>query len=223
MIATRGRERPLAASRPAPTSSIAGRNSPDPTSAMGPDPGMPVSISVRVGQCRADDSRPAVYWPGGGRWVRCRVARLRGGESRAAAGRAFGPAAAPTPALTLLRPILGGLLVDNLTWRLAFLINVPLVAIALFAAVRHVEESRDPHATGHFDWLGSAVGAVAVGGLAFGGIHGQESHWSDPLAWISLALGAVCLILFPILMAIRPHPLVPLSLFRNREFAAINL
>jgi EmrB/QacA subfamily drug resistance transporter len=143
--------------------------------------------------------------------------------SGAARARAFGLWAASTSALTLLGPILGGLLVDNLTWRLAFLINVPLVAIALFAAVRHVEESRDPDATGHFDWLGSAVGAVAVGGLAFGGIHGQESHWSDPLAWISLALGAVCLVLFPILMAIRPHPLVPLSLFRNREFAAINL
>src|SRR5436190_11039190 len=115
--------------------------------------------------------------------------------SGAARARAFGLWAASTSALTLLGPILGGLLVDNLTWRLAFLINVPLVAIALFAAVRHVEESRDPDATGHFDWLGSAVGAVAVGGLAFGGIHGQESHWSDPLAWISLALGAVCLIL----------------------------
>jgi hypothetical protein len=99
----------------------------------------------------------------------------------------------------------------------------PPRAIALFAAIRHVEESRDPDATGHFDWFGSAVGALAVGGLAFGGIHGQESHWSDPLAWISLAVGAVCLVLFPILMAIRPHPLVPLSLFRNREFASINL
>jgi EmrB/QacA subfamily drug resistance transporter len=143
--------------------------------------------------------------------------------SGAARARAFGLWAASTSALTLLGPLLGGLLVDNLTWRLAFLINVPLVGVALFAAIRHVEESRDPDATGHFDWLGSAVGAIAVGGLAFGGIHGQESHWSDPLAWISLAVGAVCLVLFPILMATRPHPLVPLSLFRNREFAAINL
>jgi EmrB/QacA subfamily drug resistance transporter len=141
----------------------------------------------------------------------------------AARARAFGLWAASTSALTLLGPILGGLLVDNLTWRLAFLINVPLVAVALFAAIRHVEESRDPDATGHFDWLGALVGALAVGGLAFGAIHGQETHWSDPLALISLAVGAICLVLFPILMAIRPHPLVPLSLFQNREFAAVNL
>ena len=143
----------------------------------------------------------------------------------AARPRAFGLWASSTSALTLLGPIIGGLLVDNLTWRLAFLINVPLVGIALWAAVRHVEESRDADADagGHFDWVGSIVGALAVGGLAFGAIHGQETHWTDTVAWISLGIGVVSLVLFPILMARRPHPLVPLSLFRNRDFAAINL
>jgi EmrB/QacA subfamily drug resistance transporter len=141
----------------------------------------------------------------------------------AARGRAFGLWAASTSALTLLGPILGGLLVDNVSWRVAFLINVPLVAVALWAAIRHVEETRDPDNEGHFDWLGSIVGAIAVGGLAFGAIRGQESQWSDGTAWISLGIGAVSLVLFPILMAFRPRPLVPLSLFRNREFAAINL
>ncbi|HET7471727.1 MAG TPA: MFS transporter [Candidatus Limnocylindrales bacterium] len=141
----------------------------------------------------------------------------------AARGRAFGLWAASTSALTLLGPILGGLLVDNVSWRVAFLINVPLVAIATFAAVRHVAETRDPEATGHFDWIGSIVGAVAVGGLAFGAIRGQESQWTDGGAWIALGVGAVSLVVFPILMAVRPRPLVPLSLFRNREFATINL
>ena len=140
-----------------------------------------------------------------------------------ARARAFGLWAASTSALTLLGPIIGGLLVDNLTWRLAFLINVPLVLIALWAALRHVEESRDPEVAGHFDWLGSVVAVLAVGGLAFGAIRGQESHWSDSIAWISLAVGVVALAVFPILMARRRHPLVPLSLFRNREFASINL
>jgi EmrB/QacA subfamily drug resistance transporter len=140
-----------------------------------------------------------------------------------ARARAFGLWAASTSALTLLGPIIGGLLVDNLTWRLAFLINVPLVLIALWAGVRHVEESRDPEVSGHFDWVGSIVAVLAVGGLAFGAIRGQESHWSDSIAWTSLAVGAVSLGAFPILMARRPHPLVPLSLFRNREFASINL
>ena len=137
--------------------------------------------------------------------------------------RAFGLWAGATSALTLLGPIVGGLLVDNLSWRLAFLINAPLVGIALWAAIRHVDESRDTMARGSFDWLGSLVGAIAIGGLAFGAIRGQESQWSNGLAWLSLGVGAICLVLFPILMAIRSSPLVPLSLFRIREFAAINL
>ncbi len=119
----------------------------------------------------------------------------------AARARAFGLWAASTSALTLLGPIVGGLLVDNVSWRVAFLINVPLVVIALWAAVRHVDESRDPDNEGHFDWIGSIVGAIAVGGLAFGAIRGQQSQWSDNAAWAALIVGAVSLVLFPILMA----------------------
>ena len=59
-------------------------------------------------------------------------------------------------------------------------------------------------------------------GLAFGATRGQEKNWEDPLAWIALAVGAVALVIFPFLMR-RPHPLVPLSLFRIRDFAVINL
>jgi EmrB/QacA subfamily drug resistance transporter len=141
----------------------------------------------------------------------------------AARARAFGLWASATSALTLLGPVVGGLIVDNLTWRLAFLVNVPLVAVAAYAAIRHVTESRNPDADPRFDWVGSIVGALAVGGLAFGAIRGQDRQWNDTIAWIALAVGVVCLVLFPILMARRPHPLVPLSLFRIREFAVINL
>ena len=142
------------------------------------------------------------------------------GESRA---RAFGLWAAATSALTLMGPIVGGFLVDSLSWRVAFLLNIPLVATAVWATRTHVQESRDPNADGHFDWLGAVVGAVAIGGLAFGAIRGQQREWQDTLAWVSLAVGAVALVAFPILMATRPRPLVPLSLFRIRDFAVINL
>jgi EmrB/QacA subfamily drug resistance transporter len=140
-----------------------------------------------------------------------------------ARARAFGLWAAATSALTITGPIVGGLVVDNLSWRLAFLINVPLVAIAVWASLRHVQESRDPDADPRFDWLGAIVGAGAIGGLAFGAIRGQERQWNDSLAWIALAVGVFCLVLFPILMATRPRPLVPLSLFKIRDFAVINL
>jgi EmrB/QacA subfamily drug resistance transporter len=141
------------------------------------------------------------------------------GQARA---RAFGTWAAATSALTLFGQPIGGLLVDVLSWRVAFIINVPLVAIALWATIRHMRESRDETATGRFDWLGAAVGAIAIGGLAFGATRGQQENWQDPLAWVSLGVGVVALVAFPLLMR-RPHPLVPLSLFRIRDFAVINL
>jgi EmrB/QacA subfamily drug resistance transporter len=141
----------------------------------------------------------------------------------AARARAFGIWAAATSATTTLGPIVGGFLVDTLSWRIAFLINVPLVVLGLYATLAHMDETRDESASGRFDWLGAAVIAVAVGGLAFGAIHGQETQWSDPSAFVALAIGAVALIAFPFLMATRPNPLVPLSLFRSRAFAIINL
>jgi EmrB/QacA subfamily drug resistance transporter len=136
--------------------------------------------------------------------------------------RAFGTWAAATSALSLLGQPIGGLLVDLFSWRAAFLINIPLVAIALWATIRHMRESRDDSATGAFDWLGALVGAVAIGGLAFGATRGQEKRWDDTLAWVALIVGAIALVLFLALMR-RPHSLVPLSLFKNREFAVINL
>ena len=141
------------------------------------------------------------------------------GQQRA---RAFGIWAAATSALVVLGPITGGVLVDSVGWRAAFLVNVPLILVALFA-LRHVEESRDTSGDGRFDWLGSLVATLAVGGLAFGVIRGEQKAWADPIAWIALAIGAISLVAFPILMAKRPHPLVPLELFRDRTFAAINL
>ena len=137
-------------------------------------------------------------------------------------GRAFGIWTAATSGLVLLGPLLGGLLVDTIGWRFAFLVNVPFLAVALWLTVRHIEESRDHDRTGRFDWLGAAVAAVAVGGLSFGIIRGGEQDWSDPVAWVALALGAVALVVFPFLMAMRPDPLVPLGLFRSRVFSSIN-
>jgi hypothetical protein len=76
---------------------------------------------------------------------------------------------------SLIGPVVGGLLVDTVSWRAAFLINVPLVAIALFAAIRHMPETKAEGASGSFDWLGAFVAFVAVGGLAFGAIRGRTS------------------------------------------------
>jgi EmrB/QacA subfamily drug resistance transporter len=140
-----------------------------------------------------------------------------------ARGRAFGIWAAATSATSVLGPTLGGLLIQAISWRVAFLINVPLVVLALYATIKYVEESRDENATGRFDWLGAMVVALAVGGLAFGAIRGQAQQWHDPVSFAALIVGAIALVAFPILMTKRANPLIPLGLFRVREFAMINL
>lgn len=137
--------------------------------------------------------------------------------------RAFGLWAAATSATAAFGPPLGGILVEAVSWRAAFLINVPLVVLALWATVRYMPETRDETSTGAFDWLGALVAILAVGGLAFGAIRGQERQWQDPVAWTALAVGVVAVVAFPVLMARRRNPLVPLSLFSSRSFATINL
>ena len=138
-------------------------------------------------------------------------------------GKAFGLWAGASAATTILGPVIGGVLVDSVSWRMAFFINLPLVALGLYATNRYVPESRDENASRHFDWVGAAIVALAVGGLAFGTIRGQQREWHDASAFVALAVGAVATVAFPFLMARSAHPLVPLKLFRSRNFTVTNL
>src|SRR4030081_3507343 len=140
-----------------------------------------------------------------------------------AQGRAFGLWAGASGATTILGPFVGGLLVDTVSWRAAFLINVPLILIALWATWVHVPESRNESASAHFDWIGSAIVALAVGGLAFGTIYGQQRDWQDPLGYLALAVGVLCTITLPFYIARARYPLIPLSLFRSRNFTVTNI
>jgi predicted MFS family arabinose efflux permease len=120
-------------------------------------------------------------------------------------------------------PFVGGLLVNSISWRAAFLINVPLLIVAYYATTRYVPESRDEDASGHFDWAGATLVALAVGGLAFGTIRGQQTGWRGAAPFIALGVGALATIAFPILMARSNNPLVPLYLFKSRNFTVTNI
>ena len=137
-------------------------------------------------------------------------------------GRAFGLWSGASAATTILGPVVGGALVDLVSWRAAFLINVPFALMALYAA-RPIRESRDEQSTGAFDWLGSALSAVAVGGLSFGAIYGQQRDWRDPAAFVALAAGAAALLALPVWLRRARRPLVPLDLFRSRNFTVTNI
>lgn len=138
-------------------------------------------------------------------------------------GRAFGVWAAASGVAPILGPFVGGLLVDEVSWRAIFLLNVPFIAFAIWAALKHVKESRDEHAAGRFDWLGAVLVAVAVGGVSIGAIYGQERQWQDPLAFVAIGIGALATIAMPFYFKRVPNPLVPLDLFRSRNFVVTNI
>lgn len=138
-------------------------------------------------------------------------------------GKAFGIWAGASAATTILGPVIGGVLVASISWRAAFLINIPLIGWALWATLTKMAETRDEEATGRFHWLGAVVVAVAVGGLTFGAIRGQSQEWNDAVAYISLGAGLLAAIAFPFLMARSQNPLVPLDLFRSRNFTITNI
>jgi EmrB/QacA subfamily drug resistance transporter len=151
------------------------------------------------------------------------LAIINANFSGAERGRAFGIWAAATSVTTIAGPVLGGVVVDQVSWRLAFLINPPLVVAAVLVAWRYVPESRDADGSHRFDWLGAAVIAVAVGGLTYGAIRGQQSHWTDVSAFVALPVGALATLALVPLMTRRAHPLVPPFLFRSRNFTVTNV
>ena len=142
------------------------------------------------------------------------------GEQR---GRVIGIWAGASAVVFIVGPLIGGVTVALFSWRVIFFLSVPIVAIAAWATLRGVEESRDEDSSGRFDWRGAAVLALAVGGLSFGAIYGQQREWQAPLAYVALLVGAVATLVFPWLMARTRHPLVPLELFRSRNFTVTNV
>jgi EmrB/QacA subfamily drug resistance transporter len=137
-------------------------------------------------------------------------------------GRAIGTWSGFSGITAALGPVLGGYLVENISWRAAFLINVPLALVVLWIAVRHVPESRDPDAR-KLDIPGAMLATLGLGGVVFGLIESQSNGFGDPLVLVSLALGAIATTAFVLVERRSREPMMPLSLFRSRNFSGANL
>ena len=137
-------------------------------------------------------------------------------------GRAIGTWSGFSGITAALGPVLGGYLVDNVSWRAAFFINVPLAVVVLWIVFRHVPESRDPDAR-RLDISGAVLATLGLGGVVFGLIESQNSGFTDPLVLVSLALGIAALAAFVFVERRVDEPMMPLSLFRSRNFAGANL
>ncbi len=119
-------------------------------------------------------------------------------------------------------PLLGGYLVDAVSWRLIFLLNLPVAAAVIVVALRHVPETRDP-AQARLDPLGAVLAAVGLAGVTYALIEGPGAGWSDPMILVTLVGGIVALVAFAVAERASRHPMLPLEIFRSMQFTAANL
>jgi EmrB/QacA subfamily drug resistance transporter len=138
-------------------------------------------------------------------------------------GRAIGTWSGFTSITTAAGPVLGGWLIEHGSWRWAFFINLPIALIVLVLTVWRVPESRNPRASTRLDWPGAALATIGLAGIVYGLLESSKRDWSDPLVLSALLLGVSALVAFIAVEAHRKAPLLPLRLFRVRDFAGANL
>src|SRR5215213_5113328 len=137
-------------------------------------------------------------------------------------GKAIGTWAGLSGVTTALGPVLGGFLVENVSWRAAFLINVPLAVVVLLIVARHVPESRDPDAR-KLGIPGAGLATLGLGGVVFGLITSAEAGFTDPMVVVSLVVGIGALAAFVVREQRAEEPMLPLSMFRSRNFSGANI
>lgn len=137
-------------------------------------------------------------------------------------GRAVGTWAGLSGVASALGPFLGGWLVDVASWRWVFLLNVPLAAVALVVIARHVPESRDASPTGRLDHAGACAVTVGLAGTVFVLIEVPSRGWT-PLVITAAAAGGLGLSAFPVVERFQSAPLIPLGVFRSRQFVGVSV
>ena len=138
-------------------------------------------------------------------------------------GRAIGTWAAASAITTSLGPPIGGFLIDTLSWRVAFWINLPLAAIALWLTFRHVPESRNHTAHGLVDWAGALLATLGFGAVTYGLIGLEAADARGAVAAGSIIVGLALLSAFVMVERRAENPVMPLPLFASPVFTGANI
>lgn len=136
--------------------------------------------------------------------------------------RAVGAWSGLTGVAAAVGPLLGGYLVDAVSWRAIFLINLPLGLFVMVMAARHVPETRDPTATGRLDFPGATLAALGLAGTTYALIEWPEEGASAAIVVAAVA-GIAALVAFVLAERRSANPMMPLDIFASRQFTAANL
>jgi EmrB/QacA subfamily drug resistance transporter len=150
------------------------------------------------------------------------LALLNGTLRVADRARGIGVWAGLSTLATTVGPYLGGWLVDHTSWRWVFLLNLPLILVAL-AALQLVPETTGQRRSLSLDAVGALLGVFGLGGLIYALTESSGAGWSSARVMVSLIIGVVCLVALVPAERRRRAPLLQLSLFRSRQFDAINI
>jgi len=123
---------------------------------------------------------------------------------------------------TTVGPYAGGWLVDNVSWRWVFILNIPVIVLALIV-LRFVPEVVRSARTAYADVPGALLAVIGLGGLTYALTAGPASGWLNPIVLISGVLGIAALVVLVPVERRSPAPMLRLSLFSSRQFNAINI
>lgn len=137
-------------------------------------------------------------------------------------GQAIGRWAAFSAIASAAGPILGGWLIDTLSWRWIFFVNVPLAVAAVLVTVRHVPESRGMSERGALDFVGATLITLGLGGAIYALLESSVRGWADPTVAGAGVAGLLLIAAFLLVEARSKAPMVPLGLFASKAFSGIN-
>ena len=138
-------------------------------------------------------------------------------------GQAIGTWSGFTAITAGVGPVMGGWLIEHVSWRAVFFINLPFALVVLLISSLHVPESRDDNANKGLDVWGVALATVGLGTLVYGLIESSRLGFGHPVVLATLVGGALSLAAFIMVEAYSQNPLLPLALFRSRNFTGANL
>ena len=138
-------------------------------------------------------------------------------------GRAIGTWAGFSAIAAAVGPLLGGWIVDHMTWRWIFLVNPVLALPTIWAALAHVPESRDSEADPRLDWLGALLAIAGLGSLVLGLIASPDLGWHDGRVLAAVAGGLLLLVAFVWTEGRSAAPMMPLDVFASATFSGVNL